>query len=698
MLDHRMKFERPYFSTPWVILGVFIIFTFCGRAQAQITTRSDNVGKLLNQWHAEGTAAGLGALIYENRDGGHSLLDLKTYPQLRHHVATDEEKASKRDIGPASLVRQFPVLGNCSMAAPADKGGSLPRIYLSAQQGFDFLGQQYLHNNLYFYPEHQDYDPGYNGQGGWGDLYPANTPYLTISQGSSFSDQPFLQAFLSTAAAFPPETQELLIRSHALAPTLQSIFRKSNRMVKTEEDYLKGKAHPPVFDAAQIDEEKMILLAHGMTRLGVPPLVVLEMLKEDAGVPNRDFFETTAIKDEKLGTTPFSIARIFRGSGGQRQYSLSARKSVDFMSRPLALKWVLLQGDPEKVKIKPSSDGVNASITVDWHPALQASNGIPSHRVDIGAFANNGMGWSAPAIFSIYMLPNESRFYDEKGNLMEICYEAGNPDPGMPATTDLRWLTLGRRLAPPSASPAMRWFKQKLPEEATSKLIALADELAPLQDEWRALSREADKKPGADALLLKIQDQLRTRLGTPLKDNAVPLAEAVARAISAMADTTDLYLAHQDEIAQLAAASIKTTAPSDLAQARKRLLDFQIFQQTDKGTMVLRPEASRLSKGEHERLREFHLTLLSQVLLPEFLERSTAPAFVDFRLSAPKAWRDVYHYDAAGKCTGWSRLTHGRSYEFDREGHLLPEGPGGPAVEVSYVIDEPSGRLVFIPK
>lgn len=693
-----MKCKSAHCSTSRVILGAVVFFMLTVWTEAQITTRSDSVGKLLNQWQAEGTAAGLGAFQYENRDGGHSLLDLKTYPQLQQLTPTAEEKAAKRDTGPASLVRPFPVFGNCSMAAPADKGGSLPRIYLSAQQGFDFLANQYLHNNLYFYPEHQDYDPGYNGRNGWGDLYPANTPYFVISQGSSFTDQPFLQAFLSTAAAFPPETQALLIKNHVVAPTLQSIFRRCNRMVKTEDDYLQGKAHPPVFDAAQIDEEKMILLAHGMTRSTVPAVVVLEMLKEDAGTPDRDFFETSSVRDEKLGTSPFAIARIFRGSERQRHYTLSARRTADFMSRPLTTKWVLLQGDPEKVKIEPSDDGKEAAITVDWHPAVQASTGIISHRVDIGVFANNGMGWSAPAIFSVFMPPNEARYYDASGRLTEICYDAGNPDPGLPATTDLRWLTLGRRLSTQPSSLAMRLLKQKLPTESVAKLTALADEFAPDQDQWRTLSRTADRKSEADALLLKIQNRLSTRLEAANKESPLSLAASVGQAVSALADTTDLYLAHQKEAIELAATSSKTTALANLAQARKRLLDFQILKQSEDGKVILPYESIPLSEGARDLLREFHLTLLSQIFLPELLERSAAPAYVDFRISTPKAWRDVYRYESTGKCTGWSRLTHGRTYEFDRDGHLLPDGPRGPALAISYVLDTASGKLVFAPK
>ncbi|MBK8095228.1 MAG: hypothetical protein IPK32_25470 [Verrucomicrobiaceae bacterium] len=81
-----------------------------------------------------------------------------------------------------------------------------------------------------------------------------------------------MQAFLSATAAFFSQTQRFLIENKILMPTLQSIFRQSNKMVTTPADYLTGKAHPVVFDGTQMDEEKMVRLAHSMQPDSVPPL------------------------------------------------------------------------------------------------------------------------------------------------------------------------------------------------------------------------------------------------------------------------------------------------------------------------------------------------------------------------------------------------------------------------------------------
>ena len=97
-------------------------------------------------------------------------------------------------------------------------------------------------------------------------------------------------------------------------------------------------------------------------------------------------------------------------------------------------------------------------------------------------------------------------------------------------------------------------------------------------------------------------------------------------------------------------------------------------------------------------LRGLNLTLLSQVLFADVLERSTAPAYVSPRLTTPKQWRDVYRYDSdSGALQGWIRYTGARIANFDAEGRLLPEGPKGKAVQVIYTKDE-NGSLTWQPQ
>jgi hypothetical protein len=661
-----------------------------GVLQAQVTTRTDTVGKLLNQWFAEGAAAGLSAITYENRDAGHSALDTKEWPQLQVQAPEGNDK------GPANRVRPTPLLGNCSMAMTSGDAGSLPRLYMLQQQGHAFMAAQFTNNNHFIYPEHHDYDAGWNGRGGWGDLYPANVPYVTICQGSSHMDQAFLRAYLSATAALPPATQKLILEKKLLAPTLQALLRRTYKAGKTEGDYFTGKVHPPVFDRDLIDEENMARLAHEMTPERIPPVVVIQTLREPTAEPGRHFFEPETIKDAKLGDSLCSIARIFRSSEYIHEMHVSARGSMDVQGRALKFKWVLLQGDLTRIRIETDKSGAEAFVAVAWHPEMRSAGGMQSHRVDIGVFAHNGAAWSAPAIVSFYMLPNEARFYDKTGRLEEICYQALNPDPGLPATNDLRWLALGNRVGRDQKHAGISLLTHHMSEIAIVRLQGLTDKLAADQDAWRALSADPAKKEQADKALAALQEKLRKGMEETFDSSGRTLAQAYEEGVRSVAAVPDLYLAGQDVIPNLVKNSGKPDAQNAFAFARKRLVDFNLIMEDRPGHFVPTVNMAALTAGEKYHFSQFHLTVLSLALIPELLDRDESPAYVDPRLTTPKNWRDVYEYAKDGKPKGWTRIMGGKTYEFDTAGNLLPRGPGGPVTPVKYVIKEKN--LEFVPK
>lgn len=528
-------------------------------------------------------------------------------------------------------------------------------------------------------------------------MYPANIPMVVISQGSSFTDIPFLQAFYSTMAAFPPDTQAKLIESRLLVPTLQSIFRQSNRTVQSEEDYFTGKAHPPVFDGVQINEEKMINTAHLMSLSRVPPVAMVEVASESPEEAGRDFFEMEPIKNSLLGTTPVSVGRIFRGSSYQREMVVKATRSADLLRRPLSFRWSLLQGDPKRVKIEPNREGGEAKITVSWHPEMKTTSGLSTHRVDIGLFVSNGFAWSAPAIISFYMLPNEARFYDDDGRLIEICYEAGNPDLGIPAISDFCWLSMARRLKD-RTDRGSRLLASALGEEPVRRLQAMADELAKPQEAWRMLSANPENKAAADTAKQSVQERLQNLLNQPVSATGQPLWRTVEQAISRIADAHDLYTTQQQGIQSAAASSSKTTAANTLAAARHRLVGLMVLNQSPAGEVTLRNQVADLSEAEKYQLRHLNLIILNEVLLPDFLERTSNILHVDSRLTIPKSWRDIYRYSKSGSLLGWSRITEGRIFEFDASGRLFKGDRTGTPVEVKYMRDAAGDRLIFMPK
>jgi hypothetical protein len=350
------------------------------------------------------------------------------------------------------------------------------------------------------------------------------------------------------------------------------------------------------------------------------------------------------------------------------------------------------------VRIELSADGTSAKIAVAWHPEFRAADGIQTHRVDIGVFANNGATWSVPAILSFYMLPNEVRFYDAKGDMEEICYDAGNPDPGLPANTDLRWLDLGARLKSGQEDAGVVLLNHAMAKVAIAGLQALTEKLSSEHQAWRKLSSDAAKRKQADQALAALQSKLRAGLQATFDSRGKSLAQAFEDGVKTVAGTDDLYLAEQNVIHGLVKNSAKPDAMQSFTTARQRLADFRILKQDGPDRFSPLVNLAALTAGEKHHLTQFHLTLLSLALLPEFLDRVEASAYVDPHLTTPKAWRDLYHYGADGKPAGWSRIMDGRVYEFDAEGRLAATDQTQPAVRVKYVRDDKTGKLLFVPE
>lgn len=387
------------------------------------------IGKRLHKWFAEGTAAGHFGDLYDNCDRDHSNLSYAQFPQLNRI----EYRPSILQNVPFGFQNRFlhggVVLGNSSTSlVNSPVWRSNPRMGYTTPTFIGPMVRQYFHNHLYVYPEHTDHDPGHNGDtsGGYGDVYPTNTPYVLISQGSSYTDIPFLDALACTMAAFRPPVKQRLVDNGIMAPTLQQIFRSSYKLVKNPDDYLTGIAHPTVFEGSEIDALKMVEAAHSMAMGSIPPLVRIRVEQEDRPIVGRDYFEVS--EREHLMDTPCVIARIGRATQYRRQMIVSARDSHDLEKLPLKFKWVVLRGDESRITIKPLDDeGTRAEIAVAWHPRrkIRPDSPIESNRVDIGVFAHNGVCWSAPAFVTWYFLDNEDREYDEHGRLLSVAYHGG---------------------------------------------------------------------------------------------------------------------------------------------------------------------------------------------------------------------------------------------------------------------------------
>lgn len=404
-------------------------------------------GDLVRQWQKEGSAAGLFGFLYDNHDRDHSNLPLSQFPQLSAVEFGPEAKADNLDHG--LQLRFFfnrPTIGNSSTAIT---GGpfwrSQPRMAQVNQRSMAIQYEQYVKNQLYFYPEHRDYDPGHNGkEGGYGDVYPANSPYVITSFGSSGSDQSFMHAVACTLAAFGSRTQEKLIERGLLMPTVQMILRRAS--VANDAEYLTGQAHPVVFREEQLHVEKMVELAHEIQPDVVPPMVQLQAVMEDQPRVGIDYFEAAGSASEKLFDTPAAIARVFRTTARERKMVVTAATSFDANNQPLKFHWVVLQGRAGGVTIEPLKDDSSlVELKVRWHERFASASDpkLETNRVEIACFAHNGHYYSAPAFVTVFCLDDEERVYDAAGRIESVAYRSpakgGNyADPGVHNLRDWR--------------------------------------------------------------------------------------------------------------------------------------------------------------------------------------------------------------------------------------------------------------------
>jgi hypothetical protein len=385
---------------------------------------SDSTARTLNAWVAQGTAAGLAEVFYDNRDRGHSRLSRTRFPQLTH-IRYDPE-LMRRDFD-RSLARQVlfprPTLGNASLAVTSGAmARSLPRLAMTAQGGPAQAFVGYIHNHLYVYPAHRDVRDI--------DKLPALLPYFVASVGSSGSDRPFLDALALTLASFRPDTRARLEAEGLIAPTLDMILRRSLQGVT---DYASPPAHPPAFRRQQLRPAVMMAAAQAMAPSEIPPLVILQVEQEsfsrEAGLSG---------SSEQLFDTPSAIARVWRGWDWRREMVVSAADTRDPNGRELEFRWVLLSGDPDRVRIEPlDPSGVRARLVFDWHDAPFAlrPGATPTARVAVAALAWNGAQWSAPATVSVAFPAHEHRRWESSpGNtprLAEVDYAGDAGDYGV---------------------------------------------------------------------------------------------------------------------------------------------------------------------------------------------------------------------------------------------------------------------------
>lgn len=396
-------------------------FEFNTRRMAPITVQKnskDPIAKQLNDWFRRGYAAGNNGDLYDNRDRQHSALRKADFPQFGFVKYSPDAKNAGIDYGLNNkILFSAPTIGNSSTAI----GGQFSQASLAYVLPFSAqrLFLQYVQNHIYVYPAVHDYSDKN------GDVLSATTPYMIISLGKSGSDRPFLKALASILAAFDPNVKDALVKRNLLMPTVQMILREGQIPVQNAEDYLTYKAHPPVFDGQNLDVIRMIVMAQEMKLKDVPPMVSLSVVKENT--PRKGIDDSSRVLSETLFKTPGAIARVVRSSAKNTTLVVSAEKTKVPPGQKLTYHWVVLRGDAKGIKIKPkNADGSVVEITVPWHDGFPAPErpDFQTHRVEIGAFVNNGTYYSAPAFVSFLFPANQRRSFTKTSQIASIDHRA----------------------------------------------------------------------------------------------------------------------------------------------------------------------------------------------------------------------------------------------------------------------------------
>jgi hypothetical protein len=685
--------------------------------QKPITTDGGKVGVLLKQWWQEGTAAGNAGDFYDNRDGDHSPLNLAPYPQLSAIKYSPNDVKLMKHWAAARVVLPHVTFGNSSTSAPAHLGGSNPRSYCVSQFGLSFLYNQYTKNNLYIYPEHRDHDPGHNGVGlrspsgareeGYGDMYPTNTPYLMISQGSSGSDQPFMRMLPYVLASFRPEVKKKLTEAGLLMPTIQMIWRSTNKHLKDPKEYLTGKAHPAVFEGSWVDELAMVQKAHALELKALPPMVLLRVVEEDTAVNGIDYFDR--LSSEVLADTPSCIARIHRGKAYKQRVVVNADASYDLNKNKLTYTWVILRGDPDKINIVPKKDDQSVvEITVAYHDRRPVLPGSPleSNRVDIGVFVHNGAYYSAPAFVTFCTLDREARTYNKDGKLLDIAHGMGETEVRVPDWEKLFFHLcdddFAMELVPLSQAQKDSLLEIRAERKLRDILVTVGQEHVKNAEAALTSSKE---KADRDKTSKKLDEARKSLADSQKRHNDIlnnkhkVLSDSprhfVLSRLTKLTQDPLFTQKHQDWLR-------KPRTPKDQARIQslwQNLVRFGIANDKKVLTPLLPRKTlaeAKWTKFELAQLEAFHASLLADLAFPGMLEVIFRVNYVDHRLSVPREWRDVYRYDAKGEQIGWMRYGGDGVQFFNHEGLLVVEKDGQlrgvKGRVVRYVQDPPKGK------
>ncbi len=394
-------------------ISAALVVALAAPAWSQVNNDGTPEANFINQQYNLGLAAGNAADWYINCDGNHENFPSGPFLQLNRYP---DNSASSFQTGVRNAPRNL--LGNASLGV----GGlwSITRYFGMYVSAGNALNTQYRSNQHYFYPAVDDTQNG-NAR----DLTFALYPFVTQSVGKSHSERDEVRKFFLGMAAVRPDVKTILQTEGLLIPTLQMAWRRTR--VASDAEYLSGLAHPSAF-ANVSNELAMVQMVNGITADKIPPLVQMEILDENffSSDPTKFNDRSTTSTGEFVFTTPLAIGRVWRGPEYTKRMVVSVENSFDVNDHALSFDFVVLRGDPGKVRITPlNPEGTLVEIEMDYFATFtEPHTGELSNMLVIGVFAHNGYYYSSPAFITCSTLWNETRTYRPNHQLSGISYSA----------------------------------------------------------------------------------------------------------------------------------------------------------------------------------------------------------------------------------------------------------------------------------
>ena len=326
--------------------------------------------------------------LYLNRDRGHSVLDRKAFPDVT--PVSFEIAAQNRgvDLDFPNMSFPYPVFGNCSRALVVGPNWrSIPRALMTTESyRLKTMCHFYRSNQVWVFPAVYDCPPA----GTNGDVFASVTPYWIVTQGKSWSDQYYLKAALEISRSLPEDVKDAVVDAGLLAPTVQTIIRKSLLSVTNENDYLTARAHPSAFPAKGLDMQRLKELSSNLEADAIPPAVEIKSIAVERASKNGG---------RLLYHTPFASSFVFEEKEGFARYAVAAQGADEYA-------FAVVHGNPGAARIESVSQS-RANIIID------KSRLSPTNRVDVAVFGKTKKSqWGAPAFISFALVDADAKYCD----------------------------------------------------------------------------------------------------------------------------------------------------------------------------------------------------------------------------------------------------------------------------------------------